>query len=483
MSATIVQQLSDFSADATFEALPEDVVHECKRIVLDSIGCAVAAIDQPKGEMGIKLGRLMGGGAPEATVMGTGERLNVFGAAFANGELINTLDYDIVLPPGHVTPYVLPVILAVGESVGASGRDIIAATAISHEMSNRFGKAMDNLRDTEDGKVDPPAIFGYSSTIFGATAAAVKLRGGSREVLANALGIAGSNSPVNSQVAWFQHAPSSTIKYLMAGALTQAALTAAFSAEVGHRGDVQILDDRQFGYPRFIGTKRWFPERLTDGLGTRWGFPAELSYKPYPHCRILHALLECMTGILDEHAIQPDEIEGIKVYVEGMVEQPVWLNRDIKHVHDAQFSIAHGIALGAHRPAPGRAWQDPELVFSPSVMRLMDKVTHEVHPDYVKLLTGHGASRPARLEIRARGQVFEGEQRYPKGVKSPDPNSYMTDDQVIAKFRNNAVEVLSSGAMDQVVEAVMNLESAADIGTIMRKLQKTGGPGEQSKAA
>ncbi len=441
-----------------------------KRIVLDSLGCALAAVEEPKGRMGIEMGRRLGGGGTEATIIGTGERSTVYGAAFANGELINTLDYDIVLPPGHVTPYVLPVILAVGESGKSSGRDVLTAVAIAHEMSNRFGKAMDNLRDTEDGKVDPPAVFGYSSTIFGAAAAAARLRGGSPDLIANALGIAGSISPVNSQVAWFQHAPSSTIKYLMAGALTQSALTAAFAAEAGHRGDVRILDDAEFGYARFIGTKRWFPDRLTDALGSRWGFPAELSYKPFPHCRILHAPLGCMTAILEQHDIKPNEIDAIKVYVEGMVEQPVWLNREILHVHDSQFSIAHGIAVGAHRPVPGRAWQDPELVFGESVMQLMEKVSHEVHPDYVKLLNGHGASRPAKVEITARGQVFVGEQRYPKGVRSPDPDSYMTDSEVAAKFARNAEGILSSERTRQLIEAIMSLEAENDIGAIMQSL-------------
>ena len=114
-------------------------------------------------------------------------------------------------------------------------------------MSHRLGKAMDYLRDTRDGKVAPPPVFGYSSTIFGATAAIAMLKGLPAPVTADALGIGGSIAPVNSQSAWFQHAPSSTIKYLMAGALTQSAVTAAHMAEFGHRGDIQTLDDRIAG--------------------------------------------------------------------------------------------------------------------------------------------------------------------------------------------------------------------------------------------
>lgn len=476
MAKLLTELLADFTSQASFDRLPPEVVHESKRIILDSIGCSIAAIDEPKGRMGIQLGRVLGGGADEATVMGVGERSSVLGAAFANGELMNTLDYDIILPPGHVTPYVLPVLLAVGESVGAPGKDIITATAISHEMSNRFGKAMDNLRDTRDGKLDTPAVFGYSSTIFGATAVAARLRGLPSDAIANALGIAACISPVQSHIPFFRHTPTTTIKYQMIGPVTQASLTAAFSAEAGHTGDRQILDDRDYGYPRFIGTRRWFPERIADGLGTHWGFPPELAYKPYAHCRVMHGLIGCTTGILEQHHIEPSEIEGIRIYVEGMVEMPAWLNREISHVIDAQFSMAHGIAVAAHRPPPGRAWQDPDLVFSPSVMELMNKVTHQVHPDYVKLLTGHGASRPARVEIRARGQLFEAEQRYPKGSNTPDPSTYMTDAELIEKFRVNANGVLAPEVSDGVVEAVMALEQVPDIGPLLRKLARGAQP-------
>lgn len=465
MSHTLIEQLAAFSTDCRYEALPHTVVSESKRQLLDSIGCAVAAVDELKGRAGIAYARVLGTGA--ASIMGRREKSSVVGAAYANGELINTLDMDAVLPPGHVTPYVLPGALAVAETRGASGKALIEALAVAHEMSNRLGKAMDYLRDTQNGEVDPPPIFGYSSTIFGATAAIGLVKGYSADRLAHALGIAGCIAPVNSQVAWFQHAPSSTIKYLMAGQLVQSALAAAHMAEYGHRGDLQVLDDREFGFPRFIGTRRWEPERIVKGLGQDWNFPAEQAYKPYPHCRILHALIDVLQQMLREHAIQPDEIEGIKVLVEGMVEQPVWLNRDIQHVHDAQFSIAHGIAVAAHLVPPGKAWMDPKLVFGESVLRLMDKVTHEVHPDYVKLLVANGASRPAKVELRARGQVFVGEKRYPKGSPSPESGTCMSDEELVAKFRHNADGVLKPAAVETLVHVVMDLESVPDVSAVM----------------
>jgi 2-methylcitrate dehydratase PrpD len=155
-----------------------------------------------------------------------------------------------------------------------------------------------------------------------------------------------------------------------------------------------------------LHTKRWDAEKITNKLGEEWQFAPYMAYKPYPHCRILHALLESMTKVLDENEIKVDEIEGIKVWVEGFVEQPAWLNRNIAKIQDAQFSIAHGIAFGAHRVPPGKGWQDPDLVFSPSVMQLMEKVSHETHPDYARLRVANPSAQPARVEIKARQSVL-----------------------------------------------------------------------------
>src|SRR5205823_378833 len=131
---------------------------------------------------------------------------------------------------------------------------------------------------------------------------------------ANALGIAAAITPVNAHRAWLNHAPASTIKYLLAGAVTNAALTAADMGDLGHRGDLQMLDDREFGYPRFIGTARWEPTKLTSGLGSEWRFPAYQMYKPYPHCRVMHAPLDLLIDLISKNDITVVEIESIKAF-------------------------------------------------------------------------------------------------------------------------------------------------------------------------
>ena len=469
MAKTIVEQLAEATANCTFEDLGAKAAEESKRLILDSIGCALAATEEPKGKIGIEIGRMMGGAKEEATILGAGERGSVFGAAFANGELINALDYDAVLPPGHVAPYVIPAALAMAESRGASGRDVVVAIALAHEMSHRIGKAMDYLRDIKDGKIESPKILGYSCTIFGATAAVLKVKGQTADVISHALGIAGSIAPVNSLKSWAHHTPSTTVKYTVAGPLAQSALIAAAMAELGHRGDLPVLDDAEYGYPRFIGTQRWEPGRITEEFGRKWNFVAESNIKPYPHCRAQHCLFDALTAVLEKDDIQPGEIESIRTYGEGFAAgDVVWLSRRIERVEDAQMSVPHGVAMVAHRIRHGKKWQDPKVVFDPSVISLMNKVTHQVHPEYVERLRQNPASRPTRVEVSARGTVFVGEREFPKGSPSPDPSSYMTNEELVEKFRHNAEDVLSSAAVDDIVDALLNLENAKDFAVVMR---------------
>jgi len=471
---TVVEILAGFTSNTRFEDLPESVVRESKRLLVDSIGCALGGLDHPKGAIGVKYAGMLGPGSPgqQATIIGTGERVSMIGAAFANGELINALDFDAVLPPGHVSPYVIPCALAAGEAAKASGKSLICAVAIAHEMSNRIGKALDSLRDTKDGKASPPPVFGFSSTVFGAAAAVGKVKGHSQHVVANALGIAGSMSPVNSQWAWSVHMPTATVKYGLAGAVTQAAMAAAYLAELGHTGDMQMLDDGEHGYRRMIGSSRWAPERITPGLGKEWLFLSEQAYKIYPHCRILAGPLDVLRDIVESNDIQPSEIDGIKAWVEGFVMEPLWLNRKIEHVTQAQFSMSHGLSLGAHRIPAGKAWQTPEVVFDPSILALMEKIEYEVHPDYANLLAGNAASRPTRIEVRARGKTFVGEKRYPKGSPSPDSTTFVTNEELAAKFERNAGGVLSMRTTDDVLNQLWNLESVEDIGRFMSVLAK-----------
>lgn len=471
MGQTIVQALATHAHAVKFENLPEPVIHECKRILLDSIGCAFAGLGFQKAKAAVQYAQVMGAGQDAASVLGCGLKVSIPAAAFANAELINAIDMDVVTFPGHVAPAVLAGAMVMAENQRASGKALIEALALGHDIGNRFGRATDNLRDIKDGVSTMPKVFGYTSPIFGAAAAMGKLRGHNAEQIASALGIAGCISPVNSMMSWIYHAPATTIKYTMKGGLAAEAVSAVYLAEFGHRGDLQVLDDRDYGYARFIGSEKWAPEHLLHNLGSEWRFAAETSYKPYPHCRVFNALHDCVRKIVLEHQLQPTEIDSIQIFVEAFAEKPVWTNQEIADVHDAQFSMCHGIAVAAHGLVPGKGWLDENFIRSDSVMTLMRKVKSAPHPDYVNLLSGNAASRPARVELQARGKVFVEEARFPKGSPSPEPASYMTDSELIDKFLHNAEGVLNKQAALELSQQIFALESVpdwSDLSALMR---------------
>lgn len=468
---TIIEKLAKFSTEAAFDSLPSEVVHESKRILLDSLGCAVASVSEAGAKRGIAYGQILGGASGPATILGTDKTTSVPGATFANAELINALDQDAVLPPGHVSPYVLPGALATAEVDKVAGSTVLSSIAVSHEMSYRIGKSTDYLRDIKDGVVTIPKVIGYSSTLFGAAAAIGIIKGFDSEVMSDALGIMGTTMPTNTQGAWIKHAPSTTTKYHPAGSSALASVTAANLAELGHTGDRLVLDDRDFGFPRFIGTTRWEPAPITNNLGTEWTFTPFQSYKPYPHCRVMHTLFDGLIDIVRTNNLKPNEIDSIQAWGESFVMEPAWVTTTIRNVRDAQFSMTHGLAMAAHLIEPGIDWQREEIVQSTSVLSLMERTTFQPHPEHAAALAKDPAARMSRIEVTARGQSYSQDRSFPKGSPSIDPASFMTDDELIKKFLHNVELVVPSQRAQSVVDRVFELEQVKDFSEVMRLLR------------
>lgn len=461
-----ITKIARFADEIRFEDLPPHVVDESKRIILDSVGCALAGATSDKGKSGLAFARFCGG-SPEATIIGFGEKASILGATFANAELINALDWDAVLVPGHVTPFVLPAYMALGETLDISGKELILANAIAHELSHRLGKALRNQRQVQDGKIQFPPVMGYSCSVLGGALGVGKVKGYGRDLLAACVSMAAHIAPAQVMTAWVKHAPSATAKYLLAGWAAQASLTAAILPGLGHRADLQILDG-DFGFWRYIGSDKWEPAVVTNDLGKVWEFPKEQIYKYYPHCRILHGSIDSLLHIIVENDIKPHEIESITALFENHCLEPVWSNRIVDSQSDAQFSMAHGLSVAAHRIPPGPEWQDQETITNPSIQGLMQKITIGPHPDYVKVLAEDSRSRLSKVEVKARGKTFTEERRYPRGSPSPQADTVMTTDEMVAKFRVGAQRILPLHKMDPAINALLELEKVEGISELMK---------------
>ncbi|MDO8568387.1 MAG: MmgE/PrpD family protein [Dehalococcoidales bacterium] len=460
---SIIEQLVDFGTGVKYDTLPKDVAHESKRILLDSIGCALAGLSIDKGKIAVRIARELGGPA-EARIIGNSGRVSASSAALANGELINALDYDAcTIPPGHVTPYVLPAALAMAEKNRATGKSLICAIAASHEVAARFGPAMAYYRDIKPGeKISFPPVSGFSSTIFGGTLGAGMVMGLDSQRLAYAMGIAGLIAPTQSNTKWARTLPASTPKYVMAGCISQTEILSLMLAEGGYTGDTEVLET-EFGFWRFIGSSKWNPDVITDKLGKEWKMLGVTIYKPYPHCRITHTILDCFYHLAEVNHLDPEEIEEVKTYADPhCVALPLWQNRNIKTPIDAQMSVPFAISAAANRITIGPEWQDMKTITDKNVIAFMDKVQVLPHPDFEKSLQSDPSSRIGKVEIKARGKTFSEERKHRKGSPATK-ETRMTDAELIAKFKHNAARVLPADAIEKIPGMILKLEDVNDV--------------------
>ena len=136
--ANVTDSFIDFAQRFTFDKIPDDVIHESKRVLLDGLGNALGGIASDKGKIGIMQAKLMGG-IPESTVIGTGDKCSAPVAAFANAELWNGLDMD---PVPHIPPIVIPAILAMAQRQKASGKETLRALCVGQEIARRLSRVL-----------------------------------------------------------------------------------------------------------------------------------------------------------------------------------------------------------------------------------------------------------------------------------------------------------------------------------------------------
>src|SRR5260370_40383930 len=139
---TLAHQLAEYACSLQFEDLSKDVVHEVQRRVLDSLGCAIGAWKEEPCAIARKVASDFSA-KDGSTIIGTNHRAPPDWAAFANGCCIRYFDYNdtyLSKEPAHPSDNIAAA-LAVAESVGASGRELITAIALAYEVQCRFSDA------------------------------------------------------------------------------------------------------------------------------------------------------------------------------------------------------------------------------------------------------------------------------------------------------------------------------------------------------
>lgn len=463
--------LARFATETTFDDLPSEVVHEAKRTLLDALGCGLASSSVRKGQMCIALSKRLGGPA-EASIIGVGGKVSVTNAALANGELINAMDYSSLFGRGgHATPNLVPAILAIGESVGASGKELINAIAVAHEVALRLSWGLSPIMTIvpeDPGKQSfrwTPA-YGFSRFNIGAVAGVGQLLGLDIERMAHAIGLAGHHSqlPTNAKFA-HSESPAAMTKYGTAGWQSTGAVVSGLLAEMGYVGDLTLFEG-EIGFWRFSGSEKWEPERVLNGMGESWGYPSNIDYKPYPCCRLVHSALGLFLDLVEEKQLGPEDIRSVRVIGHPYGVHPNSTNKNITSNIDAQFSIPYIFSVAAHGVPVGPQWQDETTMQDARILGFMDRVEYEVHPDYYVPGSRAATTSLGAIEVTTVNGTFERTTDYPYGT--PLPGYRFEDEALIGKFKGNAARLLASEKAGKAVDTVFALDELDDINTLTR---------------
>ena len=183
MSDTLADRLVAFALNTRYEDLPAEVVVEARRRLVDALGCAVGALDEPASSIARRVAARFQG-APSVGLIGGGTAAPDW-AAFANGVHIRYLDCNdtyLSLEPAHPSDN-WAAVMAAGELAGADGKAWITAAAVAYEVQCRLCDAA-SIR-----------ARGWDHTTYGSissTLAAARLLGLSHDQAVHALGIAGT---------------------------------------------------------------------------------------------------------------------------------------------------------------------------------------------------------------------------------------------------------------------------------------------------
>jgi 2-methylcitrate dehydratase PrpD len=441
---TAAERFAAWALELDLDAVPPDVVAAAKLHVLDVLGCGLAAHGLGVATEG-RTAMTELGGEPEASVIGLGSGLPAPNAAFANAMLCHGLDFDDTHSDSvsHVSTVVVPAALALAEARDADGRELLTAIVAGNEIVTRIGMATPGAFHARG--FHPTAICG----IFGATAAAARLRGLSAVDAASGFGIAGSMA-------------SGLFAYLDDGTATKpihpawaahGALLAARLAQLGAEGPPGVLEGRFGVFHAFVDTRIDLEPQLAD-LGEHWETP-RIAFKSYPACHFVHGSLGATASLLD--GLDPAEIEDVVVIVPeagvSLVLEPAASKVAPRTDYEGKFSLQYSTAAMLVHGRVGLTTYTPEALADARVLELARKVRYET-----KEYASYPAAFPGGVRIRLRdGRTLDADLPHQLGA----PENPMSEAQVREKFRENAA--LAGGGFERLEETVLALEEAADV--------------------
>ena len=442
---TVSADLAKFIAHYAWADVPEHVKHESKRTLLNFFSTALSACFDPTIE---KAAAVYGkfSNAPQATVIGRGQRMDILNAAALNTMGANVFDFDDTHFPTiiHPTSPVAPPLLAWSETQKVKGTDFLLCLILGMEAECRIGNAISPYHYARGWHITS------TCGVFGSAMAIGRLISLTEQQLVWALGNA------SAQASGLVETLGTMSKSISMGNAARNGIVSALLAQQNFDGPAQPLE----GVRGFLNVTADNADALSivEGLGTRWEV-LNNAYKPYPCGVVLNPVIEaCLQLSADPELLRHglDKIERIELTGHSLLRQ----RTDRAQVHtgrESQVSAQHAVSVVLTTGRAGLAEFSDQAVSDHSLRVLGAKVcfvednTYSV--DAAKVVVSIQGAQPIEVMIAvARGAV----------------SRPLSDRDIEDKVRALCAYGQSGINPEPLIQAVWNLDQASDVGQLMR---------------
>ncbi len=467
----VTEKLASWIVSARYEDVPPNAYEQAKKSILDFIGVSIFGSTTPLGRIMIDYIREHGGSA-QARILGTNIKTTSADAAFINGILGHSEDYDdLGGVGGHPATVLTPTVLALGEELALSGKEMLLAWVVGYEVGTRLSV---NLQPDKDWH--PTAIFG----VMGAAAAASKLL--KLDVLKTrmAIGIAGS------EAAGLRRNFGTMTKPFHAGSATRNGIVAAKLASRNYTSDPDIIESPQ-GYAACFGSVKCNLPAITKSIGQFYYLSEQgTRIKPWPCCGGNHRTL---TGILDavqKYKLNPDDIEHIKHIGTGIPNTGALFRSEVRNGLEGKFCLEYNIAASIIDRKVDLTTFTDERAARGDLQKFMKKVHRSAHNPIQKaahlimrkfMEIAHYSHDPEKTIHDMHAVMYDPDANIIIKMKNGTKHDiklgsaiHLTGDAAIAKFYTTAGIIFDDKTLNKTVKIVKNLESLNSATELMDKI-------------
>ncbi len=443
----------DFVTSTSIAGVPPEGIHIARRCITDGIGLMLAGSTTRASEI-LRAHVREDASRAEASILGRdGFQTRAASAALVNATSGHAHDYDDTQLSDaadrvfglltHPTIPALAASLAVGERLGASGRNVLEAFLVGFEVECKIADAILPTHYTQG--------FHSSGTIgaFGAMAATAKLLRLDRAALAHAIGITASMS------AGIRVSFGTMTKPFHVGRAAFNGVTAAELAAKGFTAGAGALDG-QWGFFQVLGGG-FDADRIVGALGRPWTIVSPgVSIKPYPCGCLGHPTMDAMLTLVTAHDVKPEQIRRIRLRAGSNILNP--LRYTIANTElEAKFCPAFMLSAVALRRKAGVHEFSDEFVRSAPVQAMMRRVD-TVFDQEIENQGFRQMRSIVEMELEDGRTLTQASGPYRGGPDRP-----FTREELREKFMECGSLVLPHERLDSILSRIDSIEQIGDV--------------------